>query len=84
VLDDLAAPLLVLVAGDDRARPVSAFEEFGRRLEAAGVPHQLHVYQGAPHSFFDRTFAEHRDASDDAWRRMLDFIGRQTPTGSLS
>jgi carboxymethylenebutenolidase len=84
VLADLAAPLLVLVAGDDRARPVSAFEEFGRRLEAAGVPHQLHVYQGAAHSFFDRTFAEHRDASDDAWRRMLDFIGRHTPTGSLS
>lgn len=84
LLADLAAPLLVLVAGADRARPVSAFEEFGRRLDAAGVPHQLHVYQGAPHSFFDRAFAEHKDACDDAWRRMLDFIARHTPTGSLT
>jgi carboxymethylenebutenolidase len=79
VLPRLRAPLLVLVAGDDRARPVSAFEDFDRRLTAAGVEHEQHVYQGAPHSFFDRTFEQHKDASEDAWRRMLDFIARHTP-----
>jgi carboxymethylenebutenolidase len=78
-LDRVEAPLLVLVAGDDRARPVSAFEDFDRRLGAAAVPHDMHVYEGAPHSFFDRTFERHADASADAWRRMLDFIARHTP-----
>jgi len=78
-LDRVEAPLLVLVAGDDRARPVSAFEDFDRRLAAAAVPHDMHVYEGAPHSFFDRAFERHADASADAWRRMLDFIARHTP-----
>jgi len=48
-------------------------------VTAAGLPHDLHVYEGAPHSFFDRTFQQHADASADAWRRMLDFIARHTP-----
>jgi carboxymethylenebutenolidase len=32
------------------------------------------VYDGAPHSFFDRKQAEFAAASDDAWRRTLAFI----------
>jgi carboxymethylenebutenolidase len=32
------------------------------------------VYDGAPHSFFDRTADQHREASEDAWRQMLEFI----------
>jgi len=36
------------------------------------------VYEGAPHSFFDRTFEQHKDASADAWRQMLAFIKEQT------
>jgi dienelactone hydrolase len=27
-------------------------------------------YAGAPHSFFDRRFEEHAEASEDAWRRV--------------
>jgi carboxymethylenebutenolidase len=37
------------------------------------------VYEGAPHSFFDRTYEEHRVASEDAWRQILDFVGRPVP-----
>jgi carboxymethylenebutenolidase len=81
-LGELAAPLLVIVAGDDKARPVSAFEDFARRLAAAGAAHDMHVYEGAPHSFFDRTAAEHAEASADAWRRMLDFIAKRTPVSA--
>ena len=33
------------------------------------------VYDGAPHSFFDRSFAELQDACADAWRRILSFTG---------
>jgi carboxymethylenebutenolidase len=38
----------------------------------------MNVYPDAPHSFFDRTFAEHKAACDDAWRRMLDFVKKNS------
>jgi hypothetical protein len=30
------------------------------------VPHRIVTYTGAPHSFFDRKYAEYADASADA------------------
>lgn len=66
-------PLLLLVAGADFT-PQEAFHDFDGKLTEAKVPHEMHIYEGAPHSFFDRTFAEWKDAGDDAWRRMLAFI----------
>lgn len=69
----MKAPLLLLVAGADFT-PLAEFEKFDRELEEAGVPHKMVVYEGAPHSFFDRTFSEHAAACDDAWRQMLAFI----------
>lgn len=51
----------------------------GRRLDAAletyGVPHDVKVYQGARHSFFnDRGKAYDPDAAADSWRRTLAFF----------
>lgn len=34
------------------------------------------VYEGAPHSFFDRSYAEHQE---DAWRQILAFVREHTP-----
>ncbi|MDX6661165.1 MAG: carboxymethylenebutenolidase, partial [Solirubrobacteraceae bacterium] len=44
------------------------------RLAEAGVEHELKLYPGAPHSFFDKRAAEHAETSDDAWRRVLAFL----------
>ena len=71
-------PVLTLYGGEDAGIPAEARDEFARALEAAGVEHVSVTYDGAPHSFFDRRAAEHADASDDAWRRMLDFMGVAT------
>jgi carboxymethylenebutenolidase len=71
--ESFETPLLLLVGGADAATPVEEFEALDARLIAAGVPHEMHVYDGAPHSFFDRGFAEWRDACADAWVRILDF-----------
>jgi carboxymethylenebutenolidase len=30
--------------------------------------------EGAPHSFFDRRYEDFTAASEDAWRRRLDFL----------
>ncbi len=74
----MKAPLLVMVAGNDAATTPEQAMEFKRRLEQAHVPFEQHVYAGAPHSFFDRTFEQWKDACDDAWRRMLDFVKRNS------
>lgn len=73
-IGDMQAPLLLLVAGDDFT-PLAEFEAFDQELTDAGVTHRMVVYPGAPHSFFDRSFAEHREACADAWRQMLAFFG---------
>jgi carboxymethylenebutenolidase len=77
-IGEMKAPLLLLVAGADFT-PVAEFEQFDRELENTGVPHRMVVYEGAPHAFFDRTNEEHREASEDAWQQILDFVGRPVP-----
>jgi carboxymethylenebutenolidase len=76
VVDRMRTPLLLLVGGADRATPVADFEALDARLSERGLDHEMYVYDGAPHSFFDRAFAEWRDACDDAWRRILAFTER--------
>jgi carboxymethylenebutenolidase len=61
--------------GADQGIPAEARGEFDAALDAAGKTHVSVVYDGATHSFFDRRAAEFADASADAWRRMLDFMG---------
>ena len=78
VIPHMKAPLLLLLAGNDQATTPEDFVQFDRELTQAGVPHQKVVYEGAPHSFFDRNFEEHKAASDDAWRQMLAFIKEHT------
>lgn len=76
VLDRMHHPLLLLVAGADQATPPEDFADFDRALTERGVPHEMTVYEGAPHSFFDRSYADWRDAGADAWRRILAFADR--------
>jgi carboxymethylenebutenolidase len=73
---DMRAPILALQAGDDANIPREANEAFEAALRAAGVEHELVTYDGAPHSFFDRKQDQFADASEDAWRRTLAFIGQ--------
>ena len=47
---------------------------FDAALTAAGVEHEIVTYDGAPHSFFDRSYEEFADASADAWSRVVAFI----------
>jgi carboxymethylenebutenolidase len=77
-IPEMKAPLLVLVAGDDAATTPEQAIEFKQRLTDAGVPFEQHVYAGAPHSFFDRTYEQWKDASDDAWRRILAFVKKHS------
>jgi carboxymethylenebutenolidase len=66
--------VLGLFGGADTGISPSAVDDFRVALDGAGVPNELVVYEGAPHSFFDRAFAEFAGECDDAWRRVLAFV----------
>jgi carboxymethylenebutenolidase len=70
----IEAPILALQAGADRNITAEANAAFGEALSAAGVEHEIVTYDGAPHSFFDRSYEEFADASANAWHRVLAFL----------
>ena len=76
------APVLGLFGGADPGIPASEVEQFDSALKVARVAHHFVTYPMAPHSFFDRTFAEHQQACDDAWRRVLAFFKTGDPTAT--
>jgi len=69
-------PVLGLFGGADHSIHPDDIESFRTELNRAGVANELIVYEGAPHSFFDRSQEQFLDACDDAWRRILSFIRR--------
>ena len=73
---ELAAPILALQAGDDPGIPVGESRAFDQALSAAGVDHEVVIYDGAPHSFFDRKQEEFAEASNDAWNRVVALLER--------
>jgi carboxymethylenebutenolidase len=73
-----SAPVLSIWGGADEGIPPEAIAEFDAACKKAKVAHDSTVYPGAPHSFFDRKQTEFADASADAWRRVKDFVGRNT------
>ena len=73
---EMAAPILALQGGDDPGIPAEESQAFDDALDAAGVEHEVVIYPGAPHSFFDRKYEEFAADSEDAWNRVLAFIAR--------
>ena len=72
---EIGLPVLGLFGGEDAAIPVEQVREFDERLSELGMEHEIEIYEGAPHSFFDKRCDEYAEACEDAWRRALGFIG---------
>jgi carboxymethylenebutenolidase len=75
VVGRMTAPLLMLVAGADAHIPV---EDPKQVADQAPVETLFHVFDGMPHSFFDRTATEHIAACDTAWGLIGDFLDGHT------
>ena len=75
---DMECPILALQAGDDQSITAADNAAFEEALTEAGVEHEIVVYDGAPHSFFDRKQQEYAEASEDAWQRTLAFIAQHS------
>jgi carboxymethylenebutenolidase len=73
---EIECPILALQAGDDQNITAKDNAQFDEALREAGIEHDVVVYEGAPHSFFDRKQEQFADASEDAWARVLAFIER--------
>jgi len=73
-IDDFSCPVLALQGGDDPGIPVEFDDAFADAMAAAEVEGEVVVYEGAPHSFFDRKQEEFAEASADAWERIKAFI----------
>jgi carboxymethylenebutenolidase len=71
---EFKAPVLALMGGADQGIPQDQVDEFKTALQGANIEHEVVVYPGAPHSFFDRGFEQHAETAADAWRRSLEFI----------
>jgi len=69
-------PTLMLIAGRDAVTPVADQLALADTMRAAGAEVETAVYDGAPHSFFDRAFGVWADACADAWRRILALADR--------
>jgi len=67
-------PLLGLFGGADQGIPVEQVEQLDGELDKTHVKHEIVIYPGAPHSFFDRHQTKFADESADAWQRVLKFI----------
>ena len=79
--DRLLGPILGLFGGADEVVPIEQVNAFDRALVSAGVDHEFAVYPGATHGFFDPSAEQFAAASEDAWRRVIEFISRQAAAG---
>lgn len=73
VVQRISAPVLGIYGENDAGIPAERRAEIDAQLSASGVPHELHVYTGAGHAFFNdaRAHGYHPAAAQDAWARAL-------------
>ena len=74
----LQVPVLGLYAEHDHGIPVEAVRAFEAQLEQQRVPHEVHIYPGTSHAFFNDTRPQIYDATAarDAWQKTLAWFRR--------
>ena len=69
-------PTVMLIGGADQATPIEDQMRLAETMRAAGAEVDAVVYDGAPHSFFDRAFGDWAEACRDAWEHVLALTDR--------
>lgn len=69
------APVLALYGEADDKIPAADRDAYDEALADAGATYESVAYPGAAHSFFDKHMHRQAAACDDAWTRLLAFIG---------
>lgn len=74
---DITCPVLGLFGADDKPVPEAVPLAFGQHLAETGTPHDIVIYPGQGHGFFERDYKGepgHERAAADAWHRLLAFL----------
>jgi len=75
IVPELKAPLLGLYGAQDGGIVVESVRAMETALTRAGIAHEIQVYEGAGHAFFNDTRASyHSQAAADAWQRTLRWL----------
>jgi len=70
----IKAPLLIQYAENDE-RINAMWPAYEAALKAAGVPHEMHVYQGTQHGFHNNSTPRYNEAAAKlAWERTIAFF----------
>jgi dienelactone hydrolase len=67
--------ILIMHGSADKMITMDQFAELTKELEAAGIPHEMITYGGAPHAF--TVFGSsryHEEADKKSWKRFTDFL----------
>jgi carboxymethylenebutenolidase len=74
-LKALPGPVLGIFGGADASIPLSEVRAFEAGLQAAGVPHEITVYEGQPHAFVTSIEDIRRGGIQQrAWNQLLAFL----------
>lgn len=69
--------VLAHLGGTDQGIPPAPIEEMAAKLRERGIEATVHVYEGAPHAFFNPTRDTYvKEAADLAWERTIAFLDR--------
>lgn len=83
VLANLPGPVLGIFGGADQSIPLAEVTAFEKGLEAAGIEHQVTVYDGQPHAFVqDAAGIKAGGAQAEAWNEMLAFLDTSLKNGT--
>ncbi|MDP6688358.1 MAG: dienelactone hydrolase family protein [Alphaproteobacteria bacterium] len=74
---NINCPVAGFFGNDDQNPSPEDVDDYEAALATAGVAHQFHRYDGADHAFqsFNNADRYNHDASEDAWRKVLAFLG---------
>lgn len=85
VLKNLPGPVLGIFGGADASIPLEEVEAFENGLQAAGIPHEITIYEGQPHAFVtDINSIRAGGVQAQAWDQMLRFLDANLKNGSSS
>ena len=77
IVAELRAPVLGLYGGADPSIPSESIDKMRDLLKAAGKESEIVVYPDAPHGFnADYRPSYRKEAAEDGWRRLLDWLKR--------
>ena len=78
----LSGPVLGIFGGADQSIPLAEVDALRLGLEAAGIPHEITVYEGQPHAFVHGAEEIAQGGpQQEAWQQLLAFLQQSLKDG---